>query len=382
MDAVKRLQNARRIVVKIGSAILVDDATGSVRRQWLQGLAADVKALRNDGSDVLVVSSGAIALGRRVLGIGSRRMSLEQSQAAAAVGQIKLARYYEEVLEPHNVKTGQVLLTLDDSLNRRRYLNSRSTLVTLLREGVVPIVNENDTVATDEIRFGDNDRLAAQVAVMTGADLLVLLSDVDGFYDKDPRRHSGARRLDRIEHIGSELEASAGGQGTASSKGGMVTKLMAARTATQAGCAMLIAKGDIDRPISKLRSGAACTLFLPSGDPQTARKHWINSLKLKGMVAIDDGACRALARGKSLLPAGVESVSGSFCKGDAVKIVDPRGEALGVGLTRYSKDEAKRIMGCKSSEITVKLGSPPQSALVHADDMVRWKSALSRHRCR
>ncbi len=373
-----RLGSTKRIVIKIGSAILIEGSSGLIRRSWLQGLAADIDVLMSSGSDVLVVSSGAIALGRNVLGMHGSQLSLEQSQAAAAVGQIRLARAYEEVLEPFGIRTGQVLLTLDDSFNRRRYLNSRATLETLLNQGVVPIVNENDTVATDEIRYGDNDRLAAQVAVMTGADTLVLLSDVDGFYTKDPKEDSEAERLDVVEHITSELEALAGGQGSTSSKGGMATKIMAARTATKAGCAMVIARGSVLRPIDRLQKGTSCTWFLPAGNPQTARKHWITSLKSKGTIIIDDGASNAVKSGRSLLPAGVKKIFGRFQKGDAVGITDLRGEAVGKGLTRYSTNEIERIRGRKSREIEEILGNPPQAALIHADDLVRWTTALDR----
>ncbi|PKP85221.1 MAG: glutamate 5-kinase, partial [Alphaproteobacteria bacterium HGW-Alphaproteobacteria-2] len=274
MAALNPLEDARRVVVKVGSALLVEG--GRLKGDWLAGLAQDVAALRAAGRDVVLVSSGAIALGRGVLGLAPGVLALEQSQAAAAVGQIRLARAWEEALAPHGLVTAQVLVTLEDSADRRRYLNSRSTLATLLGFGAVPIVNENDTIATDEIRFGDNDRLAAQVALMCGADVLVLLSDVDGFYSADPRRDPGARRFETVARITPEIEAMAGEAGSGLSRGGMKTKLMAAKTATAAGCAMAILQGAVVRPLARLAAGdVACTWFLAQGDPITARKHWI-----------------------------------------------------------------------------------------------------------
>ncbi|MBE9475767.1 MAG: glutamate 5-kinase, partial [Proteobacteria bacterium] len=299
------LATAKRIVIKIGSALLVDAQTGALRLDWLKGLARDVDAQKRAGRDVLLVSSGSIALGRKVLGMPDGILTLEQSQAAAAVGQIRLARAYEEVLAPYDIKTAQVLLTLEDSTDRRRYLNSRATLTTLLGFGVVPIINENDTVATDEIRFGDNDRLAAQVASMSGADVLVLLSDVDGFYTGNPKVDAKAKRIDNIVKITPELELMAGGAVSLSAKGGMKTKVMAAKTAMQSGCAMAIMLGDVDQPLKALANGAACSWFQAVGDPQTARKQWIAAMKPKGVLVVDAGAADALTQGKSLLPAGV-----------------------------------------------------------------------------
>ena len=325
VSSAARLAAARRIVVKIGSALLVAAETGRLRIDWLEGLAADVVGLRGQGKDVILVSSGSIALGRRALGLPERELSLEQSQAAAAVGQIRLAQAYETVLAPHGITTAQVLVTLEDSENRRRYLNSRRTLGTLLDLGVVPIVNENDTVATDEIRYGDNDRLAAQVASMTGADVLVLLSDVDGLYTANPRLDPAARRLDLVTALTPEIEAMAGGTGSALSRGGMKTKLMAARIAMRAGCAMAISEGAVTRPLAALAGGAACTWFEPDGDPHAARKRWISGMKPRGRVTVDAGAVAALGRGKSLLPAGVTAVEGGFLRGDPVEVVGPDG---------------------------------------------------------
>ncbi|MGB3554971.1 MAG: glutamate 5-kinase [Jannaschia sp.] len=368
MDTALDLRKARRVVVKIGSALLVDAPTGYVRGDWLRGLAADVADLRTGGVDVILVSSGSIALGRHILGL-SAPLSLEQSQAAAAVGQIRLAASYGEVLNPLGVTSAQVLLTLDDSGDRRRYLNMRATFETLLSLGVVPIVNENDTVATDEIRFGDNDRLAAQVAAMAGADACVLLSDVDGLYTANPNLDPDARHLPVVERITSEIVAMAGEGVSGLSKGGMITKIMAARTATEAGCALAIARG-VDRPLRALANGARTTWFLPSIDPQTARKRWIGSMKPRGTIAVDAGAARALRDGRSLLPAGVTFVGGSFGRGEPVTIEGPDGRAMGLGLIRYTGDEARRIKGLRSGDIAEMLGYPGRAALIHRDDMV------------
>ena len=363
------LARARRIVVKIGSALLVDRVTG-LRGDWLRGLAEDVAALRARGADVVLVSSGSIALGRRVLGLPDGALPLEQSQAAAAVGQIRLARAYEEILAPHGLKAAQVLVTLEDTEDRRRYLNSRATMATLLGLGVVPIVNENDTVATDEIRFGDNDRLAAQIAVTIGADHLVLLSDVDGFYTANPKTDPTARRLEVIEEITPQIEAMAGDPVSGLSKGGMKTKVLAAKTAVAGGCAMAIMEGSVYRPISALMAGAVHSWFLPQGDPQAARKRWIAAMKPRGAVQLDAGAVVALGQGKSLLPAGVVAVTGRFGRGDPVDILDASGAAIGRGLVRYTATEARAIMGHRSAEIADILGYQGRAALIHRDDLV------------
>lgn len=367
--AVPDVRNARRLVIKIGSALLVDRATG-LKQDWLQALALDVVEAKGRGADVVLVSSGSIALGRKVLGLPAGELTLEQSQAAAAVGQIRLARAYEEVLAPHGITTGQVLVTLEDTTDRRRYLNSRATMETLLGLGVVPIVNENDTVATDEIRFGDNDRLAAQIAVTAGADQLILLSDVDGFYSANPKEDPTAVRFDVVEMITPEIEAMAGDPISGLSKGGMKTKLMAAKTAVAGGCAMAIMEGSVMRPLQALAEGANRTWFVPGADPQVARKRWINAMKPKGEVVVDAGAVAALAQGKSLLPAGVRAVKGSFGRGEPVAILGPDGAVLGKGLIRYTAVEAKAIAGHKSGEIEGILGYAGRAALIHRDDMV------------
>ncbi|MDE0530977.1 MAG: glutamate 5-kinase [Albidovulum sp.] len=370
MDPGKPLISAKRIVVKIGSSLLVDDSTGHLNVGWLKGLTKDIADFKKKGLDILIVSSGAIALGRTTLRMDSRVLSVERSQAAAAVGQIRLARAYDLELAPHGIVTAQILLTLEDSENRRRYLNSRATLATLLAEGVVPIINENDTVATDEIRFGDNDRLAAQVAVMSGADVLVLLSDIDGLYSSDPRAHHDAKRLEIVRKITPDIQAMAGRAGTRMSKGGMKTKLLAAKTALSSGCAMAITNGYVERPLLALSRGSPCTWFLPERDSKTARKHWIASMKTRGTLYIDDGAEIALKSGKSLLPAGIWKTSGEFERGDSVDIVGPRDAPLGKGLVRYNFAEVEKILCKKTFEVGEILGYPARAAAVHRDDMV------------
>jgi glutamate 5-kinase len=361
------LTASKRIVVKIGSALLVDGQ--DLRADWLKSLAEDVAWLRGAGKDVVLVSSGSIALGRAALKLPEGPLALEQSQAAAAVGQIRLAGAYEEVLAPFGLTTAQVLVTLEDSADRRRYLNSRATLEQLLTLGVVPIVNENDTVATDEIRYGDNDRLAAQIAVTIGADVLVLLSDVDGFYSGNPRTDAGAKRYDVIEQITPKIEAMAGDAGTGLSKGGMKTKVMAAKTAAAGGAAMAITLGSALNPLKSLEEGAAATWFAAETDPQVARKRWIAAMKAKGEVHLDAGAVAALRNGRSLLPAGVTKVSGRFGRGEPVAILGPDAARLGIGLTRYTSEEAELIKGQRSDRIEDILGYPGRAALVHRDDM-------------
>ena len=364
------LSDAKRLVVKIGSALLVDRATGALRSDWLVSLAADVARIRARGTDVVLVSSGSIALGRGVLGLPATALTLEQSQAAAAVGQIRLARAYEEALAPHGIITGQVLVTLEDSQNRRRYLNSRATMETMLSLGVTPIVNENDTVATDEIRYGDNDRLAAQVAVTIGADQLILLSDVDGLYTANPNLQSDAQHIENVQKITPDIEAMAGEAASGLSKGGMITKVMAARIATEAGCAMAITLGSTLHPLTALEDGARATWFAAQTDPQAARKRWIAAMKPRGALTVDDGARAALGRGKSLLPAGVTAISGTFGRGDMVTITDQAGQQLGQGLVRYTAAEARQIMGRRSADIQAILGYDGRAALIHRDDMV------------
>ncbi|WP_420863654.1 glutamate 5-kinase [Algirhabdus cladophorae] len=364
------LRTPKRLVVKIGSALLVDAAAGVLKSAWLNSLVADAAQLKEQGVEVVFVSSGSIALGRHLLGLPAGALALEQSQAAAAVGQIHLARAYDGAFEAHGIRTAQVLLTLEDSADRRRYLNTRATLEQLLGLGVVPIVNENDTVATDEIRYGDNDRLAAQVAVTIGADQLVLLSDVDGLYTGDPNMNSGAQHIDVVQEITFEIEAMAGDAASGLSKGGMKTKVMAAKMATDAGCAMAITLGLPEHCLSALYDDAKATWFMPKDDPQLARKRWIAAMPPKGVVTLDAGAAKALLAGKSLLPAGVTDVAGEFGRGDPVAIERPDGTRLGVGLVRYASAEAHLIAGRQSQDIEAALGYPGRAALIHRDDMV------------
>ena len=364
------IKDAKRLVVKIGSALLVDRETGELRAEWLRSLAEDVARIRARGTDVILVSSGSIALGRGVLGLPMTELALEQSQAAAAVGQIRLARAYEEALEPHGIKTAQILVTLEDSENRRRYLNSRATMETLLGLGVTPIVNENDTIATDEIRYGDNDRLAAQVAVTVGADQLVLLSDVDGLYSANPSEDPKATHIPNVSAISADIMAMAGDAGSGLSKGGMKTKILAARIATEAGCDMAITLGSSSNPLLTLENGAKATWFSAAVSPQAARKRWIATMKPRGAVTVDDGAAKALMDGRSLLPAGIIASGGDFERGDPIAILCKEGMQIGVGLSRYTSEETAKIKGRRSTEIEKILGYEGRAALIHRDDMV------------
>ncbi len=366
-----RLDDFRRIVVKVGSSLIVDSQAGKLKEAWLASLAADLAALHADKRDVLVVSSGAIALGRAVLRLPPGPLKLEDSQAAAAVGQIALARTWTEALWRQHMTAGQVLVTLGDTEERRRYLNARSTIDKLLEWRAVPVINENDTVATSEIRYGDNDRLAARVATMVSADLLVLLSDVDGLYDAPPATTASAKHVPRVERITPAIEAMAGAAGSELSRGGMQTKVEAAKIVTGAGTHMIIASGRIDHPLRAIAEGARSTWFLAAGNPVTARKKWIaGSLEPKGTLSIDAGAVAALRRGKSLLPAGVVRVDGGFARGDAVIIRGPDGAEIARGLCAYDADEAKKISGRSSADIASILGFSGRAEMVHRDDLV------------
>ena len=367
--------SSKRLVVKIGSSILVDEK-GQIRRDWLEALSDDVAHLHRGGCEVVLVSSGAIRLGRTYLRLPAGALKLEESQAAAATGQIQLAHAYQESLARHGITVAQVLLTLDDSEERRRYLNARQTMGTLLGLGAVPVINENDTVATDEIRFGDNDRLGARVAEMISADSLILLSDIDGLYTGDPRSDAAARHIPEIREITPEIEAMAGTAASEMSNGGMVTKLMAGRIAMAAGCRMAIADG---RPVGALGAvidgRARCSWFVPDyengASPLSARKKWIRgSLKSAGALVIDDGAARALSAGKSLLPAGVTAIDGEFNRGDVVDVKDTKGRVLARGLVAYAAEDARRIAGRKSAEIEQLLGFRGRDEMVHRDDLV------------
>jgi glutamate 5-kinase len=359
----------RRIVVKVGSSLLVDAAAGGLKRAWLDKLAADIAGLHKD-KDVLVVSSGAIALGRAVLNLPKGALKLEEAQAAAAVGQIALARAWSEALGAHKLAAGQVLVTLGDTEERRRYLNARSTIAKLLEWRSVPVINENDTVATSEIRYGDNDRLAARVATMMSADLLVLLSDVDGLYDQPPEK-AGARHVPVVARITPEIEAMAGASVSETARGGMRTKIEAGKIATTAGTTMVIASGRIDHPLERIADGAACTWFLTPANPVTARKKWIaGSLEPRGALTVDAGAVRALRSGKSLLPAGVIKVEGGFERGDAVLVRGPDGHELGRGLIAYDAADADKIKGRSSADVLLILGYTGRTEMIHRDDLV------------
>ncbi len=370
-----RLNHCKRVVIKIGSALLVDDGRGVLRDDWLSALCRDIAWMRKNGTEVLIVSSGSIAAGRRQLGLAGQALKLEEKQAAAATGQITLAHAYQRHLGNQGVIASQILLTPADTEERRRHLNARATILQLLNLGAVPVINENDTVATAEIRYGDNDRLAARVASMVSADALILLSDIDGLYTANPNRDNTARHIPHVPRITAEIEAMAGDvtlsaeQGGIST-GGMVTKLEAAKIALAGGCAMAIAKGQGLNPLQAIHEGAPCTWFTTDIKPLAARKQWIaGTLKPMGTITIDDGAAAALTRGKSLLPAGVTSVKGGFQRGDPVAIIDRDGHRLGAGLSSYNARDAGKIAGHHSSEISDILGYEGRAALIHRDDM-------------
>lgn len=364
------LSDVRRIVVKIGSALLVERETGKLRASWLASLCADLAALKHEGRETIVVSSGAIALGRNALALHKGVLKLEESQAAAAIGQVRLAQAYSEALAREQLLAAQILLTLGDTEERARYLNARATLRTLLSLGSIPVINENDTVATTEIRFGDNDRLAARVASMMEADCLVLLSDVDGLYSSDPTRNPDARHIPLVHEITTDIEAMAGDSLSGVGRGGMASKLIAAKIATQAGCRVLIARGAAEHPLSEIRKGARITQFVARATPKAARKRWIaGGLKARGALIVDAGAAKALMQGKSLLPAGVARIDGEFERGDAVRVCDINGRELARGLVAYDVADAQRIRGRKSSDIEAILGYRGRDEMVHRDDL-------------
>lgn len=369
--ATPRIGDFRRIVVKVGSSLLVDAKAGKLNEAWLASLAADLAALHGGKRDLLVVSSGAIALGRSVLKLPPGTLELEDSQAAAAVGQIALARTWAEALSRHGITAGQVLVTLGDTEERRRYLNARSTIDKLLEWRAIPVINENDTVATAEIRYGDNDRLAARVGTMMSADLVVLLSDIDGLYDAPPGTTSSASHIPRVERITPDIEAMAGAAGSGLSRGGMQTKIEAAKITTGSGTHMVIASGRVEHPLDAIAKGARCTWFVTSGNPVTARKKWIaGSLEPKGTLVIDAGAVAALRRGNSLLPVGVLRIDGAFARGDAVIIRGPDGSEIGRGLCAFDVEDAQKIRGRSSGEIEAILGYSGRTEMVHRDDLV------------
>ena len=368
------LSDYRRLVVKVGSSLLVDD-TGRLDREWLESLAEDISGLQRNGHEVLIVSSGSIAIGSHVLGINKARARLEDLQAAAAAGQVQLVHAYQEVLGRHDITAAQILLTPEDTENRRRFLNARGTLARLLERSVVPIINENDTVATEEIRYGDNDRLAARVAQLVMADALILLSDVDGFYTADPGQDPDAQHIPEVARITSEMQSMAGETRSDVGSGGMSTKVQAARIATHAGCSTVIASGTIEHPLEALATGARCTVFRAEGTPAAARKQWLAGvLEVHGEIGVDEGAARALQNGNSLLPVGVVKVTGEFSRGDVVRITGPDGAELGRGLAEYSDSEARQLKGCQSEKIEQKLGYRGRSVMVHRDELVLFES--------
>ena len=362
--------SAKLVVVKVGSALLVDSESGTLRRSWLESLCADVVKLRGEGKNLILVSSGAIALGRRALKLRHGPLKLEESQAAAAAGQVRLAEAYADILAGADIVAAQVLLTLGDTEERRRYLNARATLKTLIELGSIAVINENDTVATAEIRYGDNDRLAARVASMMEADRLVLLSDVDGLYTADPSRDASAVHVAEVAHITREIEAMAGDTASGVGRGGMASKLAAAKVATAAGCDVIIAKGTSQHPIAAIRNGARATRIVANGTPAAARKRWIAGvLKPQGTLVIDAGAAKALAEGKSLLPAGVRQIDGRFERGDAVVVKDQAGREIARGLAAYGAGDAERIAGKRSLEIEAILGYRGRDEMIHRDDL-------------
>ncbi len=364
------LSDYRRLVIKVGSSLLIG-ADDAVHRGWLEGLAEDIARLQHAGHEVLIVSSGAIAIGSSVLGINRRRARLEDLQAAAAAGQVQLVHAWQEALGRHDIAAAQVLLTPEDTENRRRFLNARGTLAKLLENRVVPVINENDTVATEEIRYGDNDRLAARVAQLVMADGLILLSDVDGLYTADPSKDDNAKHIAEVGRIGEDILAVAGETRSDIGSGGMATKVQAARIATHAGCSTIVTSGKVDHPLAVLESGGTCTVFRAEGTPAAARKQWLAGvLDVRGELRLDEGAVQALQAGKSLLPVGMSEVVGAFRRGDVVTLVDASGRELGRGLAEYSDEEARQLAGCQSEHIEQRLGYRGSSVMVHRDDLV------------
>ncbi len=371
---ITKIESCKRIIIKIGSALLTDDTSGDVRRDWLVALAEDIASHHTNGQEVIIVSSGSIALGRGALGFSKRPIKLEDAQAAAAIGQVRLAHAYESVFSSHKIVTAQVLLTLDDLEDRPRYLNARNTVEALLARGVIPVINENDTVATTEIRFGDNDRLAARVGQMAQADLVVLLSDIDGLYDADPKSNPAANFIPHVQEITPEIEAMAGPARPISGavgSGGMVTKIMAAKMATQAGVSLAIVNGVENHPIAAYEQTGRGTLFQAATNSLAVRKAWIRGLMApRGYLHVDQGAIVALKDGASLLAAGISSVDGSFDRGDLVAFIGPHGKAVGQGLVSFSSSEAKKIQGRNMNEVSEILGYSGRSSIVHRDDLV------------
>lgn len=365
------LLHVKRVVIKIGSALIADDARSELRKSWLTSIAADIAELKAEGKQVIVVSSGAVALGRFILGYGSKKLELAERQASAAAGQIHLMHGWAEALKQHKIGVAQLLLTYDDTEQRKRFINARNTLDALLSAGIVPIINENDTVATAELKVGDNDRLAARVAQMVNAGVLVLLSDVDGLYTADPTKNADAKHIPLVETITPQIDAMAGSARSATSSGGMRTKIEAAKISVAGGCSMIICEGNVPSPLHALQHGGKHTLFLAEESPLSARKHWIvGTLAPRGKIIVDDGAVKALKTGKSLLPSGVTQVVGVFARGDAVWIESTSGTAIAKGLSSYNSEDAAQIKGKKSEDVKALLGFKARDVLIHRDDMV------------
>lgn len=364
------INKAKRIVIKTGSSLIAGEG-GELRDMWIASLVEDIAKLKEDGKEVLLVSSGAVALGRQALQFGKKKLKLEEKQAAASCGQVELIRTYQRHLQPHGITAAQILLSIEDSENRRRYLNARNTMEMLLEMGALPIINENDTVATAELRFGDNDRLAARVAQMMSADMLVLLSDIDGLYTGNPQVKKDAKHVPIVEEITEKIEKMAGGSISAISSGGMVTKIAAAKIAVGSGCHTIITKGTEDHPIAALKKGGVHTIFKASESPKKARKRWIaDTLAPLGEVIIDEGAVLALSKGKSLLPAGVKRVKGDFARGDAILVKTLNGKEVARGLSAYASSDIQKILGLKTDRLEEVLGFKGRAEVIHRDDLV------------
>ena len=367
----KFFSDYKRIIIKVGSSLLINKKTRTIREDWLLALSEDIANLRKIKKEILIVSSGAIALGRDTLVSKQKTLNLEENQAAASIGQIELAYSWKDALRKQNIKCAQVLLSPDDTETRRRHLNARATLATLIKSQVVPVINENDTVTTSEIKFGDNDRLAARVAQMSSSDLLILLSDIDGLYDQNPHHSNKAKHIPTVDEVNDDIINMAGSSHYEYASGGMITKVEAAKISSLSGCALIICNGEGKNPILELSKGVKYTLFKPNETPLTARKKWIAAgLKILGKLIIDNGASKALMCGSSLLPAGVLEVEGNFEKGDLIEIYTSDRKKIASGLSSYNSQEIKIIAGNKTRDIESLLGYVGRDELIHRDDLV------------
>jgi len=366
-----KIEEVNRIVIKIGSSLLFDEETNKLNFDWLMSLAEDVKYLKNLNKEVVIVSSGAIALGAKDLAIEMKEMKLDINQAISAVGQIHLMSSFKAAFEKNEFKVSQILLTLDDTEQRRRSINARRTIDTSLKLGIVPIVNENDTIATTEIRYGDNDRLAARVAQILSADCLVLLSNVNGLYSSDPEDGEEIKLITNVSDIDEKIEKMVGNSISDYGKGGMKTKILAAKTALSAGCHLAITNGTINNPVQALFNGRPCTWFNPNKTPLAARKQWIvGTMKPVGSITVDAGAVEALKKGSSLLPAGMTNIQGNFERGDVIEVISDNNNKIAIGLAGYSAEDSKAIMGHKSDEIAKILSYSHREEMIHKDDLV------------